>query len=53
MMTGKKDLDELITESQRLRDLLMKTVARLEVFTTQLAEEVSKLSDANEDDPNE
>jgi hypothetical protein len=48
-----RDLDDLIAESQRIRDELIRTVARLEVFTMQLAEEVSKLSNATtEDDPN-
>ena len=46
MARQKKDktVDDLIIESQRLRDELMKTVGRLDAFIMQLDVEVDRLS---------
>lgn len=41
----KESLDDLISESQRIRDELIKTASKLEVFTALLAEEVATLAD--------
>lgn len=47
---NKKDaLDDLINESQRIREQLLKMSTRLEVFTSLLAQEAAKL--AAEADP--
>jgi hypothetical protein len=46
-MVGEKSrVDDLIAESRRIRDQLLKTVGRLDVFIMQLGEEVEKLSQA-------
>lgn len=39
-------VDDLIAESRRIRDELMKTVGRLDAFTQQLTDEVARLTDA-------
>lgn len=47
-MVGEKDrvVNDLIAESQRIRDELLKTMGRLDVFIMQLDDEVEKLSRA-------
>lgn len=41
-----REIDELLTESQRLRDELLKTAGRLEAFADQLSSQVAELRDA-------
>ncbi len=54
MTTVKKErITDLLEESQRLRDMLIKTVGRLDIFTDQLLEEASKLREATEDNEDE
>lgn len=41
----KKDINLIIQESESLRDILLRTVARLEMFTHQLEAEVQILNE--------
>lgn len=45
-MISHADVEALVTESQRLRDELMKTAAKLESFSDQLMIEVAQLREA-------
>lgn len=51
-MIGKRsreqDLDKLLADSQRLRDELLKTVAKLETFADLLTDQVEELKEATE-----
>lgn len=46
MVINHADVEELVTESQRLRDELMRTAAKLEAFSEQLLVEVAQLREA-------
>ena len=46
MVINHADVEELVTESQRLRDELMRTAAKLEAFSEQLLVEVHQLREA-------
>lgn len=54
MVTEKKrDVDDLVAESRRIRDEFLRMVARLDVFASQLAEEAAKLHEATGDGDDE
>jgi hypothetical protein len=49
-MIRHSDVEALVHESQRLRDELMRTASRLEVFAEQLLTETVQLREAMDDD---